>query len=948
MLIETSHERYMEVLNLGSFPKKVLDFQDSHDYFQQIIFVDYQIQLLLEHEFSGRLFRRNLLSKDDELPAGKIAQLVDYAQLIDANYSTVNKRYEESLYYTVVLAHLHNLALDAEASFRALRSFHLNPELEPESPIEAGFIDYLTARYYSLMGLTSADAYTHWVDYLVNMRKYGTKSQISANRWTDSIFKNVLSVLTSGGNSPLRFKDILAQQFADNACCIVALCNYAMKAENEKYVLKEFRTDYIVFLADLVSNKIKQTIPFPDASEDNYEDLFFVESLYETLNDISSHRPVVTHFLKPKLSKKFLVNMSEKTYQSTIVLLNLIRTLIDAEEYDEALAAFKTYVCYTEEAQKQHEGAVNNILDIIDIYSVCIENFNPLKSFIPIASSSTKKFKYNSIDNVVSDLARFTLQLVDYLRRATVVANLSYDEELDSFADNKLSFLYHRYNTNLLLGDKSKFVRILSRAWFSLGQFSYYLATFSSASFDVMKENTQNVLLYYKNSLIINSTGNVTYLFNYALTLATANAVAPAVKLCKFILKRYPESFKTWNLMVLLVTALENEAAVTGTEYKSSHSNTRILDSITENGDESGNAEANGNAPASKPSDLEKFIDDALNVAGIYIMKNRQSGVTLPFQTKYEILQLKMTQLAVWEAKHGVEYILESVAEVFVLYKELFQDVETSLKDRHLPPNSILGARSEGRWSHRPSVIDPSEINGFASKPLRNKELAKEKISKLTSMGGASTVGAPSIVTRAGSVSTRAPRGSSQAGNKNRELRVLQEVWLWTASIFLKLELLDEAEQCIVEAESVDRPNVKTFTYLGLLTSKTRKFLSLQEYERSLEIFHSPEERYNKKAYGLTLLSMCKLFIIDDELTESLFISSKDLDAGLIRLKNYLEGYSNCWPYGHNNPELWYYLSTIYEKFDDKLLYNQALWKCVELETNRPVRSYDVCDDFAG
>lgn len=939
MLIQNPNVRYIQTLNLGCFPKKVLDFQDAHDYFKQVMFVDYQLQLLLEHELSGRLFRRNLrLTRPGDLPTERLEQLIDYAQSIDANYSSSNKKYEEQLYYTVTLAHLYNLNLDADNSYRALRSFKLNPGISFESSNEAEFVDYLTARYYLLMGLTSLDAYTYWVEFLVNLRKYGHKSQVAANIWTDSVFKNILLVLTSGGTNPLRFKDILAQQFADNACCLVALCNYAMKSENEKYVLKDFRVDYIVFLSELVNNKIKQTIGFPDASEENIEESDFVESLYETLNDISTHRPVVTHFLKPKLSKKFLVNMTEKTYQDTGVLLNLIRTLIDGSEYDEAIAAFKTYIIYTEEHEAQTGGEMRNLLDVIDIYAVCVEAFNPLKSIIPSANSSLKKFKYNSLDMVVESLKQFAENLFKYLRMITGVANLSYDEELDSFADNKLSFLYHRYNTNVLLGDKSKFARILSRAWYSLGQFHYYMSTYSSPTFDMMKENTNKIILYYKNALIINSTGNVSYLFSYAMTLAQANAVGPAVKLCKFILKRYPESFKTWNLLVLLVTALENEAAVTGTEIKTSESSARILDSISENG------VANG---STKVHDLEKFIDDALNVAGIFIMKNRQNGVSLPFQTKYEILQLKMTQLAVWESKHGVVYILESVAEIFILYKELFQDVEFSGTGTIRAPNSVYGARSEGRWSHRPSVMDPSEMNGVPGKftTLRNKEVAKEKIKRLTRVAQ-ETAGAPSLV----KVVTNATKNTTSGGGSshhNQETRVLQEVWLWTASIFLKLELLDEAEQCIVEAETVDRPNVRTFTFLGLLTSKTRKFLSLQEYERSLEIFHSPEEMYNKKAYGMTLLSMCKLFMVDDEITKSLFISTKDLDAGLIRLKNYLEGFSNCWPYGHNSPELWYFLCTIYEKFDDKLLYNQALWKCVELETNRPVRSYDVCEDFS-
>ena len=48
-----------------------------------------------------------------------------------------------------------------------------------------------------------------------------------------------------------------------------------------------------------------------------------------------------------------------------------------------------------------------------------------------------------------------------------------------------------------------------------------------------------------------------------------------------------------------------------------------------------------------------------------------------------------------------------------------------------------------------------------------------------------------------------------------------------------------------------------------------------------------------------------------------LFISTKDLNSGIIRLKNLLEDYSFL--YGYNNPEIWFYLSKN-EFIDDKIL----------------------------
>lgn len=921
MLIEASaNDSYMKTLSLGSFPLKVLDFQELPDFFQQTVFVDYQLQLLIQHDLGDAIASRKN-SEAAKLALEKLAQLKNYISSIGANYSARNKSYEEALYHTVVLADSHYLSGEYEQMLATLSSFTLSKSPRLDSEAQEDLVDYLTARFYALYGSGKRDgAYKHWLEYLTNLTKYGTKSQIAANRWQDTILLRVVGLLSSNGSRPLRFKDILAQSFNENACSITAISSFCLRPENEKHVVKEFRGDFVVFLTELVNSKIKQKRDFPDALAELSEEDNFIDSLYEALYDISTQRPLVAQVLKPKLSKKFLVNMTEKTYQSFTVLSNLIRTLLDLEEYDEAIAALKTYIDYVEKDLEQNHGRVQNILDVIDIYTMCIQHFNPKHSMIPASQEADipKKFRYTSLYSVVEQLKDFSKQLLHYLDELSKVADLQYDEAA-GLQDNRLSFLYHRYNTNLVMTDQSKFVRIVSKAWFVMGDLHSYLASHLSATHEIMKDNTETVLKYWKNSLIVNSTGNSTLLFKYALELSYNNLVEPALKLCKFALKKYPEQFQVWNLLVLLHSAAETEKSSTDNEINQVN-HAAILDDLKKSGtDQTSLAES------------ERFVEDALNIAGLYMQKSKQKGTPISFQKKYSILQLKMTQLAMWEAKHGIEFILDSIAEVFVLYRELFEQGDVKdYSQKELPPQpqhlNPVQSIAESKWSHRPSVVDPAipELKVDKSS-LREHRAAKDRLKRKLS-------------TKSSSKSE--PRPSKPAG------RVLQEVWLWAASIYLRLGSLQEAEECIVEAETVAPPNVKTYTFLGLLTSKSRKFLSLQEFERSLEEFHHPEEKFNKKAYGVTLLGMCKLFIEDDEPESSLFISNKDLDAGLIRVKNYLEEYSNCWPYGHNSPELWYYLSTIYEKFDDKLLFNEALWKCVELENKRPVRAYHVCEEW--
>lgn len=932
MFIEASpNERYMRTLSLGSFPQNVLDFQESPDFFQQIAFVDYQLQLLIQHDLGDAIASSNKNTEAARSATEKLAELKNYITSVNANYSKRSQSYSESLYYTVVLADLHYLSFEYENMSATLSLFSLSGSPHLESEAQTDFIEYLTARFYALFGSGKREgAYKHWLEYLAKLTNYGTKSQIAANRWQDTILLRVVGLLSSNGARPLRFKDIISQSFSENACSVIAISSFCLRPENEKYVIKEFKNDFNVFLTELINTKVKQKKDFPDASVENCEEETFINSLYESINDISSQRPLVAQVLKPKLSKKFLVNMTEKTYQSFAILSNLIRTLLDLEEYDEAIAALKTYIDYVEKDQEQNHGRVNNILDVIDVYTVCLQHFNPKHSFIPVAREGdiTKKFKYNDLYTVVEQLKVFTEKLLHYLSELAKVADLHYDEEA-GLQSNRLSFLYHRYNTNLVMSDQSKFVKTVAKAWFVIGDFYSYLTSHQSPTPEIMKKNVDLVLKYWKNSLIVNSTGNSTLLFRYALELSYNGFVEPAIKLCKFILKKYPEQFQVWNLLVLLLSADETKASSVD-DRSNEANNAAVLDDLKKSRSE----------PLTS-SELESFVEDALNIAGLYMQKCQQKGTSISFQKKYSILQLKMTQLAMWEAKHGIEYILESIAEVFVLYRELFElgdsKPEPPQKSLQPPRLSVVNSRAESKWSHRPSVVDPSVPELKVDKSsLREHRAAKDKIKRLSRVGIESN--------SAGKTSSKAHQEAVSSSKPAR--RVLQEIWLWAASIYLRLGSMEEAEECIVEAETVSPPNVKTHTYLGLLTSKYRKFLSLQEFERSLEEFHHPEEKFNKKAYGVTLLGMCKLFLKDDDPSNSLFISNKDVDAGLIRIKNYLEEYTHCWPYGYNCPEVWYYLSAIYEKFDDKLLLNEALWKCVELENQRPVRAYSVCEDW--
>ncbi|KAK6456699.1 uncharacterized protein RJT20DRAFT_116427 [Scheffersomyces xylosifermentans] len=942
MHIEDSiNDVYIRTLNLGCFPKNVLEFQESQDFFQQLIFIDYQLQLLVQNEFNRNEF---MTAKVLELQGktssrDKLTQLINYVHSITLNYNNSTNSYDEKLYYSILMAHLYYLNSQVDEMAQIMKSVHVPVKFIPsesQSKYQNDFIHYLSCRYHVLMGFTNVkNAYYIWIDYLLQSSVPFKKSEVGGQYWLGLLFSRLTNRLTDNGVTPLSFQGVKNQKFFDNKLSTIRFCTFLLRPDSSRLVNSSFKSEFATYLASELEGRLGSKTKFPDAASSNDELTDYVDNLYQSLSYVPFNRSV----LKPSSSKKFLINSTTKSFQSETVVANFVSTLIDLKEYDEALAAFKTYIAYVEKNEEQTGGIIEDLLLTIDVYANSIISFNPLNS---IVNKSNERFKYTKEDTVITSLARFCDQLLEYLNKLSTFVNLTYDDEGEEV--NPLSFLYLRYNVNVLQSDKSQFVQVVSRAWYALGYYYYYLSIYQSSSEIVLHENVSNVIKYYKNALIINSTGSEQFLFSYALALAHSKHLKEALRLTKFILKKYPESFKTWNLLVLLLSSFQTNdpdsdlppvpQRLPGTpsseEDRPSDEEAAVANGFRKNGASIHIKER----PLSEP---EKFVNNALNIAGLYIQKFRQKDIKLSTEVKYEILQLKMTQIAVYESIHGVSYTLEYLSEVFVLYHELFDAPFDSL-DNAIKNGHASNGRStiSNKWSHRPSVIDPSP--SAAAKPENGASNIKEKLLSVDRIKRLSKLNAPISSKRNTVVS-----GSSTSSDTER--RILQDLWLWTARIYLKIGLLEDCEQCIVEAESAYEPNIKTYTTLGYLTSKTRKFLALQEFERSLEIVNK-DDPYNRIDYGYTLLGLSKLFIIDDVKDNSLFISGKDVNAGLIRLKNLLEKYSLSWPYGHNNSELWFYLSKIYENVDDKTLLTKSLWKCVELEDFRPVRSFNVCEDY--
>lgn len=907
MLVDSHNHSLFTTLSLGSFPKDVHTLECSKSFLEQVIYVDYNLHATLQSIVPSELFHP---TKSDQT---QIQGLIGYIQSIELDHRYTNKSYLEVLYYSVVLAHLHVLHGDYDAATSTLRNVSVDHSISFIATADEHFFDYMSARYYSILGKVQNNGMA-LKEYFRFFRRYGSASQVSMNIWIQFLCKNILSLLSAECQNPIGFSKILAQDFASNICAIITLANYALQQEGMKFVTSSFRNEYLTYITDLLEKKTKQKNEFPDAKSENLEELDFVQSFFQTVPRGS---------IKPALLKRYLVSLTEKSYQSQSVLLNLIFVLLDLDEYDQAFAALKTYASYVERERVQSQ-TVSDVIQVIQVYSRCILQFSPTNSFILEAESLHKKFVHNTLEIVVRNLEQFSEDLHRYLAEVGELASLCYD---DSPSDDHLSFLYKKYNPNVLLDNNSVLVTTLCDAWFTLGKLQEYFAIHDCPNLSILKKKRELILTFEKNSLIINASGNINHLFSFALNLAHEHFIEESLKLCKFILKRFPESFRTWNLLALVTSASDiTELSKLQIPHVTHEVNAERMGGILDQNI------ASHNGDISNVSEAVKYTESALNIASIFITKSRDSNSSILVQENYEILQLKMTQLAIREWQFGVESVLEDIPEIFVLYRDLFHPAQFSDQEQN-GRNSKL----DTKCSHRPSVVGPSGTDNVTRDPVTPKQMTKEKIKRLSKISVDNT--------RKNARSEKSEANLSSPSQRH-EARILQEIWLWTASFYLKLGIFEEAEQCIMEAEVVDKPNASTHAFLGFLTSKSRKSLALLEYETSFEIFHTTAEKYNRKAYRHALVGMSQLLIPQDENTKSLFVSQKDRDAALVRLKNYLETYTNCWPYGHNCSEVWYYLSEIYEKFDDEIRLSEALWKCVDLESNRPVRAFDVCEDL--
>ncbi|QLG71012.1 hypothetical protein HG535_0B00500 [Zygotorulaspora mrakii] len=188
---------------------------------------------------------------------------------------------------------------------------------------------------------------------------------------------------------------------------------------------------------------------------------------------------------------------------------------------------------------------------------------------------------------------------------------------------------------------------------------------------------------------------------------------------------------------------------------------------------------------------------------------------------------------------------------------------------------------------------------------------------------------------------------------------LLQMIWIFAANMFLRAESKSEScKNAIKEAENV------TNAYKNLNCNIARGYMYLTEggIKRSLKEFESVlfYDQYNVHAVlGLAEIifpdesnqsepsfqNYCDLIPKEEHLAtrKKVFVNELDESASCARLKFLLEYSITQSIDAYFTPEIWWYLSIIYNKFGDKS-YKNALLNCIRYQETKPIREFKFCN----
>lgn len=608
-----------------------------------------------------------------------------------------------------------------------------------------------------------------------------------------------------------------------------------------------------------------------------------------------------------------------KTFHSCAIMRYLVFVLTALGEYEEALSAFEIYTAYQEKARIRQASFKSSASPDDMQLSGQVQSGDDDKSVVSVFSKAIDVMVLVKKDGV---LAKDTAdKLRSWLNNETLISSRGKSRKTRGH-DRNISSASSIISAGLRDG--------FAIVWASIGR-AYALYASQASTSEEREEVYELAVSSYENSLGYHPE-DVQIFFDFALLLAENSQLKRAMKVVREGLMVDKTHILLWHLIALLLSAME---------------------------------------------DYEKALQAVSNALGMFSEKANKLTASLLDSEKIQYLQLKMTQVALYEASEGIDKALELIPEVFTLYGELHPPVEEvkevvpEIKDELdiVPTKSRLFIKNLKPGLGITKTLSRTPFRGHKHEPsVASAEVSVPRLST------ASRVAPPSVPRLADKTSRNALNG----------------LWLWAASLYRRGGLTEDAEEALIEAEKVCGLTAEAQVELGLLIKTQRPALALSEFEAALEkdkdntraivalvhliydhseISEEPEEKSSFKdpfevndveGFKTDFSMLNEAYEPESKKTkspvpetdakkgnnnthDSIFISRNDQLAAVTRAQGLLEKLLQSGR-GFNCSEAWWLMSLIKEREGDKAGAAAALWKCVGLEESRGVRRFSVLE----
>ncbi|KAF9905342.1 hypothetical protein BX616_001035 [Lobosporangium transversale] len=353
----------------------------------------------------------------------------------------------------------------------------------------------------------------------------------------------------------------------------------------------------------------------------------------------------------------------------------------------------------------------------------------------------------------------------------------------------------------------------------------------------------------------------------------------------------------------------------------------------------------------------QKDYERALNICSVALKESdwdlpQTDGLSASQLEGEDYLALRITQAALQDQLYGPESALEPQEALFVLYTKVFApepgSVGESLYDiqnirrrgqNDAEPgstivgrpraNSILSVRSKSGASdhgqntgpNNGSTLDIPKTN-YASSITSIGSAGSKKKSKTIppAAAAAAAAAAANAAANAAAGKTAAPQAIQRPIMKSvlrtaRANHVLATLWLMSASVFRRLDRMEEALKAIEEAERVNASNPDVWYQLGLLyAAQGKQETASVSYSKALAL--APYHPACLTRVGRSYLETGSV-----EMAESMLETTTK---------------SRGWNYA----EAWFYLGKVFEASDRLARAKECLWYALDLERSRPIRDF--------